>query len=193
MFPDLTFSGTWGTRADSFRGLGFMDTDVYSAVLSLAAPVFQGGSLKAGVDAAKARTEQAAANYAQVVLVAMREVEDALVEIRLLTERLEQLKIRLASAERAEKLARQRYQRGLENILLVTETEQKRRLAENELAINMGNIYEARISLYLALGGDWRPTDSDSQKDAAPRTAARTSPRTARRMTMRPSRNRRYK
>lgn len=168
MFPDLTFSGTWGTRADSFRGLGFMDTEVYSAVLSLAAPVFQGGSLKAGVDAAKARTEQAAANYAQVILVAMREVEDALVEQKMLTERLEQLKIRLVSAERAEKLARQRYQRGLEKILIVIETEQRRRLAENELAINMGNIYNARINLYLALGGDWRPTDSDSQVDAAP-------------------------
>jgi len=168
MFPDLTFSGAWGTRADSFRGLGFMDTDVYSAVLSLAAPVFQGGSLKAGVDAAKARTEQSAANYAQVVLVAMREVEDALVEIRLLTERFEQLKIRLVSADRAEKLARQRYQRGLEKILIVIDTEQRRRLAENELAINLGNIYEAQINLYLALGGDWRPTDSDSQKDAAP-------------------------
>ncbi|MCD6395751.1 MAG: TolC family protein, partial [Planctomycetes bacterium] len=151
-----------------FRGLGFMDTDVYSAVLSAAAPVFQGGSLKAGVDAAKARTEQTAANYAQVVLVAMREVEDALVEIKMLTERLEQLKIRLVSAQRAEKLARERYQRGLEKILIVIDTEQRRRLAENELAVNLGNIYEARISLYLALGGDWRPTDSDSQNDTAP-------------------------
>lgn len=168
MYPDLTFSGTWGTRADSFRGLGFSEMDVYTAVLSLAAPVFQGGSLKAGVDAAKARTKQSAANYAQVVLVAMREVEDALVEIKMLTERLEQLKIRLVSAERAEKLARERYQRGLEKILIVIETEQRRRLAENELAVNLGNIYEARISLYLALGGDWRPTDSDSQKDATP-------------------------
>ncbi len=165
MFPDLTFSGTWGTRADSFRGLGFSDIDVYSAVLSLATPVFQGGSLKAGVDAAKARTEQVAANYAQVVLVAMREVEDALVEQKMLTERLEQLKIRLVSAERAEKLARERYQRGLEKILIVIETEQRRRLAENELAVNMGNIYNARINLYLALGGDWRPTDINSKEN----------------------------
>ena len=165
MYPDLTFTGAWGTRADSFRGLGFSDMDVYSAVLSLAAPVFQGGSLKAGVDAAKARTEQAAANYAKVILVAMREVEDALVEQKMLTEQFEQLKIRLVSADRAEKLARQRYQRGLEKILIVIETEQRRRLAENELAVNLGNIYEARINLYLALGGDWRPTDSDSQED----------------------------
>lgn len=168
MFPDLTFSGTWGTRANSFRGLGFTDAEVYSAILSAAAPVFQGGSLKAGVDAAKARTEQVAANYAQVILVAMREVEDALVEQKMLTERLEQLKVRLVSGQRAEKLARERYQRGLEKILIVIETEQRRRLAENELAINMGNLYNARINLYLALGGDWRPTDSDSQEDAAP-------------------------
>jgi len=168
MFPDLTFTGTWGTRSDGFRGLGFMDAEVYSAVLSLAAPVFQGGSLKAGVDAANARTRQAAAKYAQVVLVAMREVEDALVELKMLTERHERLKDRFASAQRAEELARQRYQRGLEKILVVIETEQRRRLAENELAINMGNIYNARINLYLALGGDWQDDNRNANKDKVP-------------------------
>jgi multidrug efflux system outer membrane protein len=167
MFPDLTFSGTWGTRADSFRGLGFTEAEVYSLVMQLMTPVFAGGRLKAGVDAAEARVEQAAANYAQVILVAMREVEDSLVEQQLLTERLEQLKVRLVEATSAEKLARSRYQRGLEKILIVIDTEQRRRLAENEIALTMGNIYNARINLYLALGGDWRPSADASEAETA--------------------------
>ena len=167
MFPDLTFSGTWGTRADSFRGLGFTEAEVYSLVMQLMTPVFAGGRLKAGVDAAKARTEQAAANYAQVILVAMREVEDSLVEQQLLTERLEQLKVRLVEATSAERLARSRYQRGLEKILIVIDTEQRRRLAENEIALTMGELYNARINLYLALGGDWRPSENTSEMETA--------------------------
>jgi len=129
---------------------------VYTAVIALAAPVFQGGRLRAGVDAARARTEQAAANYAQVVLGAMREVEDALVDQQTTAERVKILEVRLVEAERAEALALERYQRGLEQILIVLDTERRRIQAEIALASAKGNLYDARINLYLALGGDWR-------------------------------------
>ncbi|MBE0535108.1 MAG: efflux transporter outer membrane subunit [Phycisphaerae bacterium] len=156
LFPDLTLSASWGTTSDTFRGLGFLDGEVYSAIIALAAPVFQGGRLRAGVDAAWARTEQAAANYAQVVLGAMREVEDALVDQQTTAERVKILEVRLVEAARAEALALERYQRGLEQILIVLDTERRRIQAESALAIAKGNLYEARINLYLALGGDWR-------------------------------------
>lgn len=155
LFPDLTLSATWGTTSDSFRGLGFAEAEFYSAVIALAAPIFQGGRLRAAVDVAQARTEQAAAEYAQVVLNAIREVEDALVAQQTLAERVDTLRIQLAEASRAEALALQRYQRGLEQILIVLDTERRRIAAESELAVAKGNLYDARINLYLALGGDW--------------------------------------
>ncbi len=167
MFPDLTISGNWGTTSDGFRGLGFSQAEVYSLVMRAMTPIFAGGSLKAQVDAAKARTEQAAANYAQVILTAMKEVEDALVAHQMLNERLVQLRIKLVEGTAAEKLARSRYQKGLEKILIVIDTEQRRRLAENEIALTLGDLYEARISLYLALGGDWRPTETESAIETA--------------------------
>jgi NodT family efflux transporter outer membrane factor (OMF) lipoprotein len=167
MFPDLTLSGRWGTTSNRFSGLGFTDAAVYSAIISAAAPIFQGGSLKAGVDAAKARTEQAAANYAKVILTAMREVEDALVAEQMLNERIEQLRLRFDSAQKAERLARTRYQQGLEKILIVIDTEQKTRIAENELALAVGSIYEARVNLYLALGGDWQTKKQEPSETVA--------------------------
>jgi len=156
MFPDLTLSGTWGTTAETFGGLSLVNADVYTAIIGLAAPVFQGGRLRASVEAAEARTEQAAANYAQVVLTAIREVEDALVEQQAIAARVEELRVQAAEARRAEELALQRYQRGLDRILIVLDTERRRIAAESELAIAKGNLYNARINLYLALGGDWR-------------------------------------
>ena len=61
----------------------------------------------------------------------------------------------LPADQQAERLAGQRYIEGLEQILTVLETERARRQAENELAIAQGRLWEARVDLLLALGGDW--------------------------------------
>jgi len=162
LFPDLTLSGTWGYQAGKFSMLTDPEAEVYSAIIALAAPIFKGGQLKAQVDAAKARATQAAENYAGVVLVALREVEDALVRQQTLKNRLEHLRERLKQASRAERLARERYMRGVEQLLIVLDTERRRRLAENELIVTTGNIWNGRVELFLALGGDWDVASPDS-------------------------------
>lgn len=155
MYPDLALTATGGYASDHFRDLARSDTQVYGFVMNAFAPVFQGGRLKAGVEAAQAAARQAAAQYSGVVLTAMREVEDALVKEQKLSERIDYLTERVTQAREAERLANQRYMEGVDNILLVLDTERRRRTAENELAIAQGNLWEARVQLFLALGGDW--------------------------------------
>jgi multidrug efflux system outer membrane protein len=164
MYPDLTLTGTGGYVSDNFRMMSATENEIYSAVIGLAAPVFKGGALKAQVEAAEARTEKAAANYAGVVLTALREVEDALVKHQMLSERIEQLQKRLGEAVQAEKLASDRYFQGVDRVLTVLETERRRRIAENELILAEGNLWNARIDLFLALGGDWKVV-SGEEKD----------------------------
>ena len=82
---------------------------------------------------------------------------------------LQLLEDRFESAYMAEKLARDRYVQGLEKVLTVLETERRRRLAENELVIAKGQLWNARIDLMLALGGDWEVSqlqteDNDSNE-----------------------------
>jgi multidrug efflux system outer membrane protein len=163
LFPDLTLSSSWGYQSSRFSMLTDPQSEVYSAIIGLAAPIFKGGQLKAQVDAAKARATQAAENYAGVVLVALREVEDALVRQQTLKERIDHLKERLEEALRAESLARQRYLRGVETILIVLETERRRRIGENELIRTTGDLWNARVELFLALGGDWDVASPDSR------------------------------
>jgi len=155
MYPDLTLTASGGYAADHFRDLLRSETEVYSFVLNAFAPVFQGGRLKAGVEAAEASAKEAAAKYSGVVLNAMREVEDALVRQQKLSERIEHLTERVTQAQEAERLANQRYLEGIDKFLLVLETERRRRLAENELALAQGDLWGARVQLFLALGGDW--------------------------------------
>jgi multidrug efflux system outer membrane protein len=155
LYPDLTLTGIWGRSADRWRDIWKDETEIFSAVMRIAQPIFQGGQLRARVDSAKARYAELAANYAGTVLTALREVEDALVRDELLQQRLKALQLRFAEAVAAEKLAGERYLRGVERLITVLETERRRRIAENELNNIKGELWTSRVDLFLALGGDW--------------------------------------
>jgi len=155
LYPDLTLTGTYGRSADTFEDLFIDETEIYGAIFRLAQPIFKGGQLRARVDAAKARYQELASNYAQTVLTALREVEDALVREQLLQRRLNAVALRFNEATAAEKLAGQRYLRGVERLITVLETERRRRTAENELNNLKGELWAARVDLFLSLGGDW--------------------------------------
>ena len=154
-FPDLTLTANLGNSADRWRDIWKRETETYSALMRLAQPIFKGGQLTAQLNASKARYAESAANYANVVLNALKEVEDALISERMLAEQLAHVRVRLTEALAAEDLSRERYERGVEGILTVLESERRRRIAENELAVLKGQIWTTRVNLFLALGGDW--------------------------------------
>ncbi|MEM1012364.1 MAG: efflux transporter outer membrane subunit [Planctomycetota bacterium] len=155
MFPDLTLSASAGSTSDMLDDLLDDGNFVYSIVGRLAQPIFQGGSLRAGVRQSRAGVDEAVASYAGLVLVAMREVSEALVRERGARNEAEALTRALAEAEAAESLARERYGRGVGDLLLIFEAERRRRAAEERLALARQLVWNARINLHLALGGDW--------------------------------------
>ena len=154
LYPDLSLTGSVGESADSFNELE-LSNFVYNIVANLTGPLFSGGQRRADVDAAKARAEQAAAAYAGAVLNALREVEDALVVGDSTVESYNLTTERVAEARAADGLAKQRYQRGVETLLTVLETERRLRLAEQAIISSTADVWNARIDLFLALGGDW--------------------------------------
>ncbi len=157
LFPNLTLTARWGQSADAWSDLWTGQTEIYSAIGNLTQPIFKGGQLRAQVDAAKARYQQAVHTYAGAILAALKEVEDALAGDQMLQEQLSYAKIRLHEAAAAENLSRQRYQRGVEKILTVLESERRSRIAENELIDLKGRLWTTRVNLFLALGGYWNP------------------------------------
>ncbi len=159
LYPDLTLSAGYGFQVDESREIPDLfdrNFQIYSAVINLAQPIFQGGQLRARVDAAEARVEQAAAQYAGAVLTAMREVEDAMSADQLLIRQLAAVQEQFKEAQAAEGLAWSRYQQGVTRLLEVLETERSRRQAENALVTVKGQLWSNRVDLFLALGGDWR-------------------------------------
>jgi outer membrane protein TolC len=73
----------------------------------------------------------------------------------MLQKELEHTELRFEQATAAESLSQERYQRGVDSILTVLETERRRRIAEELLVILKAQIWTTRVNLHLALGGDW--------------------------------------
>jgi len=167
LFPDLTLIGNYGFSADTMEDIFQQDeTEMYAAIFQLAQPIFKGGQLKAQIDATKARYAELAANYAGTVLTAMREVEDALVSEQMLQIQLKYARVQFREAGAAESLSRQRYQRGVEGILTVLESERRRRISEQEVTILKGQLWTNRVNLFLALGGDWDNQEQSEEQVA---------------------------
>jgi len=161
MYPDLSLSANIGANGDRWRDIWESYSETYALLMRLAQPIFRGGQIRAQIDAAKARYAELAANYAGTVLIAMREVEDALVSEQMLQNQLQHTELRFREAQAAEELSRQRYQQGLTGFLVVLETERRRRIAEEQLTILKGQIWATRVNLYLALGGDWNEQEEE--------------------------------
>ena len=95
------------------------------------------------------------ANYAQTVLQAFAEVEDALLTRREQLERRSRVAILLSEARATQDVAEKRYGRGLTPYLDVLDAQRARFGAEQDMIEADLALYVNRVSLYLALGGDW--------------------------------------
>ncbi|MEM8872909.1 MAG: efflux transporter outer membrane subunit [Planctomycetota bacterium] len=155
LYPDVTLSGSAGLTSSTLNELLSDLSQVYAGFAGLDQLIFDGGVQQGQVTVARAQAERAAAQYAGAVLVALQEVEGALIAERFNRLALAASTRALDEAQAAEDLARDRYERGVETLLNVFEAEGRRRTAEEQVASLEEAVWDSRIDLHLALGGDW--------------------------------------
>lgn len=155
-FPTISLTGLLGTISSEFSNLLKADANVWQVSPSLFAPIFQGGRIRRNYDAAKARFEQAAAQYQKTALNSYREVANALVSVRKLGQARLELEDGVESLKDASTLARSRYDTGLANYLEILNADQQLFDQELQLAQVRGEEMRAFVELYRALGGGWQ-------------------------------------
>lgn len=158
-FPSLTLDGNYLAE-----GTGWLTAPVHtwSVGPSAVMEIFQGGRRLAQSDAAWAAYEAEVGNYRQTVLVAVREVEDALSALRHLEKESEERKRALDASREALRLAMSQYRGGMTTYLDVVSSQNT--VLENERSIvNLrGERLLASVDLIKALGGGWRIDDMSS-------------------------------
>src|SRR5947208_8236839 len=82
--PTFTITGQYGTQSAEFSQWFASGSNIWQAFAGVSIPLFSQGRPGAGeqVHIARARAAQARSRYEQTVLVALRDVEDALVGLR---------------------------------------------------------------------------------------------------------------
>jgi multidrug efflux system outer membrane protein len=166
LLPRITLTGEYGTQSQDFSNLFKSSTEIYQLFGGVSIPIFTGGQVGKQVDVARARAAQARYSYEQTVLLALEEVNDALVGVRA-TRDVTAAQERQADALRsAFRLADRRYQNGISSYLEVLDAQRNLFTAELALAQAQRLQLAAAVELYKALGGGWpvRPgaTPADS-------------------------------
>ncbi|QMW21605.1 efflux transporter outer membrane subunit [Sandaracinobacteroides saxicola] len=151
--PRLTLTGSGGGSSTALSNLLAAPSLVWQALGTLAGPIFDGGRAKSNIVAARARAEQARLTYQQTALVALREVEDALVALQNDRALLETLTAQAEQTSEAVRLTRIAYRGGIADFTTVLDAERTDAQAKDQLANAKAVAASDLIALYRVLGG----------------------------------------
>ncbi len=153
-FPSVNLLGEWG-RSRAATSFGDIVGAFWSAALSAAVTVLDGGRKAAVVEEARANTMMALAAYHHAVLSAFKDVEDALAQYDAQQMSEESLASEEAALEQIASLLEDRYRNGLASYEDVLRAKGQLATVELALARVKYNIAAAIISIYRAIGGAW--------------------------------------
>ena len=156
-YPNIDISGSVGYQSLGLEKLVYDNSRTGQFGPALHLPIFSGGRASQAQRGASARYEQAAAQYDQTLVLALKDVADAAVNIRLLDRQLADARESLGHSEEAYRIAVARYEGGLSPFLSVLTSEnnlisQRRAVADLE-----GLAFTLDIALVRALGGGVQP------------------------------------
>jgi len=160
--PDFSIGGSLGLSALTLGALTQGTSVVSTLLASVSLPVFDGGARRAQVDVQQAALDQAREVYRNAILIALRDVEDALVALRGDRLRLARLGDAAAAAANAAALARQQYGSGLVDFQTVLQTQRTLLGTQDGVAATQADVSSDHVRLYKALGGGWTPAAATS-------------------------------
>ena len=147
----LTARATYGSGDLSL----LFDNWLLSLAGNLTAPLFDAGRRAAEVDRTRAVVDERLWAYRQVVLTALKEVEDALVSEEKQRQHIKALRQQIDAAKKALNEAGERYLKGLNDYLPVLTQLLSVQNLERDLIRREAELLVARVGLYRALGGSW--------------------------------------
>jgi NodT family efflux transporter outer membrane factor (OMF) lipoprotein len=155
-FPDLTISASGGYRGSSFADWIEVPNRFWSLGPQLALSLFDGGARGAELERTEAVYDQTVAQYRQAVLDSFREVEDYLVQLRVLEQESEVQQQALDAARESLRLIENQYRAGTVDFNSVVNVQATALSNERSSLTLLGSRLTASVQLIAALGGGWQ-------------------------------------
>lgn len=174
-YPRLSLSGSIGRlqiRTSGFRES--LDTWTIGPV-ALTVPLFDGGTRAANAEAAKARYTEAVSLYRANVRQAVREVEEALVNLDSTNARATDADTAVQNYQASFDATQARYQSGLASLFELEDSRRTLFAAQTARVSLQRERTEAWVALYRSMGGGWARPESPSMT-SNPTAKVATSP-----------------
>jgi NodT family efflux transporter outer membrane factor (OMF) lipoprotein len=154
-YPRLSLSGSIGRV--QIRTTGFRESfDTWSiGPVALTLPIFDGGTRAANAQAARARYDEAAALYRSNVRQAVREVEQALVQLQATDARSGDADTAVQNFQASFNATQARYQGGLASLFELEDSRRQLFAAQTARVALQQERAQAWVSLYRSMGGGW--------------------------------------
>jgi NodT family efflux transporter outer membrane factor (OMF) lipoprotein len=155
LFPKILLTGAAARQSSDPAGLALGVGNLFSIGPAITLPIFNGGRIRANIEAHKQRLEQAVTEYRVAVLRSFEETENSLVAYGREQQRHDRLVAAVDASRQATQLANELYTRGLADFLSVLDAQRQQLAAEDDLARSDTAVVTDLIALYKALGGGW--------------------------------------
>jgi len=176
LYPTFSLAGVLALQSTSGSDLFDSSSTTWSLVPGLRWNIFSAGKIRNQIRAEEARTQQALLFYERTVLVALGEVESALVAYERQQVRRDHLLRAATSWERAVELADTQYRSGLTDFQSFLDAQRELFSQQDAYATSEGRVVQNLIALNRALGGGWDVTEDEDIIATAAAIAATVEP-----------------
>jgi len=164
LYPTFSLPGTFVLEAPSAGDVFSGDSLTYGFGPSLRWNLFAGGRIRNAIRIEEARTEQALLFYENTVLLALEDVETAMVAVAEEHKRLDAVNDAVQAAEASADLVDTLYRAGLTDFQNVLDMQRALSLQQDTLAASEGDLSKNYVRLYKALGGGWNIAETTPQE-----------------------------
>jgi multidrug efflux system outer membrane protein len=161
LYPAFSLSGVFTLQAQQINDVGNWDSRAWSFGPAFRWNLFDGNRIRSNIRIQESRAQQALIGYEQTVLLALEEVEDAMVALAEERQRLEALQRSVTAAQKSVELVLSLYRNGLTDFQNVLDTQRALAVQEDQLAQSAGLVAKNLVALYIALGGGWNLGEPD--------------------------------
>jgi len=155
LYPKFSLLGALGWAGPTVSSLGQAGARTWSVGPSATWPLFDAGRARAGVAQAQAAIDETYARWKKTVLVALSEVEDALVAYEKERERHVALETAAERGRAAVDFAQKLYSAGETDALNLVSAQRSLYAAEDSVSQSDRAVAADVVAVYKALGGGW--------------------------------------
>lgn len=152
-YPRFRLNLSDGLLSAAYLGLPTLTDNLFSAALSATSPIFDAGRIGADIDVSESRLRESELALHQTMLQALRQVEDARIDLASRAQQVARLQDALTASDTALTLSIELYKGGAANFLDVLSAQDASLHEADALNDARRDHALAAVALYRALGG----------------------------------------